>query len=103
MPSKQPIPLQLASAQCSLFRILQLENEEMEAFFKDHCAMANAGQTVSVQFTRCGALIAAFTSEKCKMTIKKYIPQLAIDKNFLLCICQSLHDKTKGAVEVIGK
>jgi hypothetical protein len=43
---------QLESAQWSLFRLWQLENEEKDAFCSHHCAIANAGKTVFAQFTK---------------------------------------------------
>ena len=45
-------PPQLASVKWSLFRLWQLENEEMEAFCKHHCAVVNAGKAVLAQFTK---------------------------------------------------
>jgi hypothetical protein len=41
---------------------------------------------------RCGAFIEALTNEKLKMTFKKIITQLAIDRIFSSRICKSLYD-----------
>jgi hypothetical protein len=65
LSSKNSTSPQLTSAQWFLFRLWRLENEEMEALLHN------------LQMRR--AFIVALTSEKCWMTKKKFIPQLAID------------------------
>jgi hypothetical protein len=58
-------PPQFASAQWSLLRLWQLENEEMEAAWQ-----VPVKQSLR-NLQRCGSTIATFPSEKRKMTIKK--------------------------------
>jgi hypothetical protein len=49
-----------------------------------------------------GAFIAAITSEKREMTIKKCIPPLAIDNKFFIAYLSILvRCKTKGALRVV--
>jgi hypothetical protein len=90
-------PPQLASAQWFLFRLWQLENEEIEAFCLHHCAIAIAMPIRQSLRTlqRCEAFIAAFTNEKLKMTIKKILRNWLLILN--LIICQSLYDKKPNA------
>jgi hypothetical protein len=63
---------QLTSAQWSLFRIWQLKKEEMEGVLLTPLRI----------FQMSGAFMAAFSSEKRRMTIKKVYSQLAIITKF---------------------
>jgi hypothetical protein len=69
--------------QWSLFRLWQLENEEMEAFFN----------AIAHFFQMRRAFIMAFTSENLWMTIKKSLfRNWQLIQNFSSRICQSLYD-----------
>jgi hypothetical protein len=86
---KNSIPLQLTSSQCSLFRLWQLKNEEIQAFVY-----------IIAQFTNVQSIHPGFFTSEKRITMdddqKKFIPQLAIF--FIAHLSILVRCKTKGAV-----
>ncbi len=77
---------QLASVQWTLFRLWQLENEEMEAFVNTIAPWPMPIRPSLRSLQKCGAFIPTFTSEKWKMSIKKSLfRNCKLIQNFFHC------------------